>query len=85
MPRPLPHYHKEKSPTFIPASVTEPNGAVSSSLERVKQENIRLKAELDRLRQTNPSPAMNSRAVMWMACSLCGVALLFALAVLFRR
>ena len=58
----------------------------SGSLEKLQKENARLKAELDRLRKSEiPAPPMNSRSVMWMACGLCGIALLFALTALFRR
>ncbi|GEM_PF-4998179 len=85
MPRPLqtPQYGKT-APTASGKLDTE-LAPDSSSLSTLQQENARLKSEMDRMRQSGSPAPMTSRSVMWMACSLCGVALLFALAVLFRR
>ena len=86
MPRPLQTQHG-RTPTMASASgkLDAELAPVSGSLGKLQQENARLKTEVERLRQSELPVQMNSRSVMWMACSLCGVALLFALAVLFRH
>ena len=87
MPRPHNPQPGRHNPRTSASGSLESNAAPSShSLSKLQQENARLKAELNRLRKSpTPAPAMHSRSVMWMACGLCGVALLFALAALFRH
>ncbi len=87
MPRPLNPQSGRSNPRVSASGTLDANTApVPASLSKLQQENARLQAELDRLRKSEmPAPSMNSRSVMWMACGLCGIALLFALAALFRR
>jgi hypothetical protein len=82
MPRPLQTSPGRTAPSGKLDAELAP---VSGSLGKLQQENARLKTEMERLRQSDTPPPMTSRSVMWMACGLCGIALLFALAVLFRH